>query len=218
MLTIHIFAGSFLLLFGIAALSLKKGLTKHRLSGNLFFMCLLVLTITAMFISDDPTMPLLTLYYGSTAWAIVLRKENSTGIFEILAMLVIVFVSAKLFYFVFTATDLNPTFKFIFLIHATVAALSAFLDLNMIIRGGLAGKHRMARHAWRTCYALLGAVMSFSANTSDYWPDFINSNILIYLTIAVLFYWLIRILFTKFHIKLAKTLSRSLLIKTVFDR
>jgi SNF family Na+-dependent transporter len=79
-------------------------------------------------------------------------------------------------------------FSFLFILSASaiVAALSALLALNMILHGGLSGKHRMARHAWRTCCALLGAVMSFSANTDDYWPDFVNNNILIYLMIGVL--------------------------------
>ena len=68
------------------------------------------------------------------------------------------------------------------------------------MRGGLAGKHRIARHAWRTRCTLLGAVMSFS-NTDEYWPDFVSSNILIYLTLGVLVFWVFRILTSKWYEK-----------------
>jgi hypothetical protein len=88
-----------------------------------------------------------------------------------------------------------------FYIFGSVALLAALLDLNMIIRGGISGAHRIARHLWRMCYALLGAVLSFVANTSDKWPNFIDANLPIYLLIVIIFYWLIRVLFTKWFDK-----------------
>ncbi|KZN65382.1 hypothetical protein N473_12680 [Pseudoalteromonas luteoviolacea CPMOR-1] len=220
MLTVHIVAGSFLLLFGIGALSFAKGKLRHRWSGNLFFLAMLIMTGTAAFFNGGATMSLMTFYYGVTAWAIVLRKEQTTGIFEILAMCLILYISISLFYFVHTAVDLDPTFKVIFTIHASVALLAAGMDLRMILNGGLSGKHRIARHTWRSCFAMLGAVMSFSANTSDRWPDFIDSNALIYLMIGVLFYWVIRVLFTGWSKRLHSIVGDSLLTKwlPVFKR
>ena len=131
-------------------------------------------------------------------------------------MFTIAIVSVNILSFVMTSTSLSTTYTFIFYILGSVCALAAFLDLNMIIRGGLSGKHRIARHAWRTCYALLGAVMSFSANTSDKWPDFINSNFLIYLVIGILFFWLFRVLFTKWFDKSKNVIGNSKLLKSVF--
>ncbi|KNC65502.1 hypothetical protein [Pseudoalteromonas ardens] len=213
MLTLHIIAGSFLLLFGIGALSFAKGTTKHRWSGNLFFLSMLVMAGSAALFNGGLTMALLTLYYGSTAWAVVLRKERSVGAFEFIAMLVIIYISFDLFYFVYTATELSATFKTIFTLHAVIAAMAACLDAKMILSGGLSGKHRMVRHTWRACFALLGAVMSFSANTSDSWPDFIDSNALIYLMIGVLFYWVIRVLFTNWYNQITDVLGSSVLLK-----
>lgn len=216
MLIFHIVAGSFVLLFGIGALCFSKGQSLHRLSGNLFFLSLLLMAGSAAFLTDDPTMAISSVYFASTAWAVVLRPEKSTGIFEIIAMFTITIVSVNILSFVMTSTSLSTTYTFIFYILGSVAALAALLDLNMIIRGGLSGKHRIARHAWRTCYALLGAVMSFSANTSDKWPDFINSNFLIYLVIGILFFWLFRVLFTKWFDKSKSVIGNSKLLKTVF--
>lgn len=218
MLPIHIIAGSFVLLFGLGALCFSKGQSKHRVAGNLFFVSLFVMVLSVPNLLEDPVMAILSAYYGTTAWAIVLRKEKSTGIFEIVAMISIAIISIILFNVVLTSTSLTPTFKFILTAWAIVTAMSALLDLNMIVRGGLSGKHRIARHAWRTCCALLGAVMSFTANTDEYWPDFVNSTLLIYLTIGVLVFWVFRILFTKWFEKSINTFKNNMSIKMIFRR
>jgi hypothetical protein len=218
MLTLHIIAGSLVLLFGISALCFSKGQSKHRIAGNLFILSLLTMVVSVPNLLEDPVMAILSAYYGTTAWAIVLRKEKSTGLFEIVSMISITIVSIILFNVVLTSTSLPPIYKIILSIWAVVTAFSAILDLNMILRGGLSGKHRIARHAWRTCCAFLGVVMSFSVNTDKYWPDFINNNTLIYIAICVLFFWVFRILATKWFDKSAKTFSNSMSIKMLFRR
>ncbi|KZW99419.1 hypothetical protein JL49_17400 [Pseudoalteromonas luteoviolacea] len=116
-----------------------------------------------------------------------------------------------------STADIPDTFKMILTIHAAVAAMSACLDLKMLISGGLSGKHRIVRHTWRACYAMLGAVMSFSANSSDSWPDFIDSSALIYLMIGILFYWLLRVLFAGWYHQLTHMLGSSLLARKFID-
>jgi hypothetical protein len=217
-LIVHIIAGSFLLIFGIGALYFSKGQSKHRVAGNLFFLSLLAMVLSVPKLLEDPVMAILSAYYGTTAWAIVLRKENSTGIFEIIALLAITVFSIILFNVVLTSTSLPSTFKFILSTWAVVTTLSAMLDLNMIVRGGLSGKHRIARHAWRTCCALLGAVMAFSINTDKYWPDFVNNNILIYSTIGILLFWVFRILATKWFEKSNKSFRRNMSITMIFRK
>jgi len=194
MLAFHIFAGVLVLLFGFSALYFQKGARLHRRVGNLFFLCLLLMCVSAMFLTDDPTIAILSIYYGATAWAVVLRAEQKTGFFEIGAFILITVLSIRLFMDAMVATrDFEIFVNYLF---GSVAALAAFLDLNMIVRGGLSGTHRIARHLWRMCYALLGAVASVTANTSDKWPDYIDENILIYFVIAVMFFWLIRMFCT----------------------
>ena len=125
--------------------------------------------------------------------------EKKIGVFDIVAFIVISVISANFFYAAITS---EPGFMVtMFYIFGSVALLAALLDLNMIIRGGISGAHRIARHLWRMCYALLGAVLSFVANTSDKWPDFIDANLPIYLLIVIIFYWLIRVLLTKWFDK-----------------
>jgi hypothetical protein len=199
MLVFHIIAGLIVLLNSIVALSFSKGGRIHRASGNLFFLAFLCMTVGATFITDDPTIAILATYYVATAWAIVLRPEKKTGYFEIAAFIVVSIISIRLFIDAMAATrDFEIFVNYLF---GSVAAISAMLDLNMIVRGGLSGAHRIARHLWRMCYALLGAVASFTANTSDKWPEFLNDNSLIYLVVAIMFFWLFRVLFTKWFNK-----------------
>ena len=80
---------------------------------------------------------------------------------------------------------------FIFYVLGSVAAIAALSDLNMIIRGGLSGAHRVTPMAYvlcviRSCYVI-------SANTANVWPDFINNNLPIYLVILIMFFWLFRV-------------------------
>jgi hypothetical protein len=199
MLLFHIIAGSFVLLFGIGALIFSKGEKLHRYSGNLFFFSLLLMAGSGAYFADDPTIAISSVYFASTAWVIVLMPEKKIGVFDIVAFIVISVISANFFYAAITS---EPGFMVtMFYIFGSVALLAALLDLNMIIRGGISGAHRIARHLWRMCYALLGAVLSFVANTSDKWPNFIDANLPIYLLILIIFYWLIRVLFTKWFDK-----------------
>jgi hypothetical protein len=119
---------------------------------------------------------------------------------------------------VLTSTSLPPTFKLILSRWAVVTAFSAILDLNMILRCGLSGKHRIARHAWRTCCDFLGVIMSFSVNTDKYWPDFINNNTLIYITIGILFFWVFRVIATKWFDKSVKKFSNNMSLKMLIRR
>lgn len=194
MLTFHIIAGTFVLLSGVGALLFRKGEKSHRVSGNVFFFSLLLMAGSGALLADDPTIAFSSIYFASTAWVITIRPEKKTGIFEIIAFIVISIICARYF---FVAVTSKPSFMVtIFYIFGSVALIAALLDLNMIIRGGLEGAHRIARHLWRMCYALLGAVLSFVANTSDKWSEFLPEDLPIYFIIAITFYWLFRVLFT----------------------
>lgn len=213
MLTFHIITGSFVLLSGLLVLTFRKGERLHRLSGNLFFVMMLLLTGSAAYLGgNDPYVPILSFYFVATAWAIVLRPENKIGIFDYVGLITVSLLSLRFFIDSMSApTDFLVGLNYYF---GGMAALAALLDLNMIIHGGHAGKHRIARHLWRMCYAMLGAMASFVANTSDKWPDFIDADLPIYILILVMFYWLFRVLFTKWFNKAKNVIGKNSYIRT----
>ena len=73
----------------------------------------------------------------------------------------------------------------------------------MILRGGVFGKHRIARHLWRMCFALFVAAASVFLGQPQVFPALMREGQVLFvpvvLVVAVLFYWLIRVLFTNWY-------------------
>ncbi|MEW6992498.1 hypothetical protein AADZ91_17670 [Colwelliaceae bacterium 6441] len=207
MLAFHIIAGTIVFISGIGALTFSKGGKLHRVTGNVFFFALLLMAGSAAFLADDPTIAFSSIYFASTAWVVILKPEKTIGIFEALAFLAISLICTRYFYIAFTS---EPGFMTtMFTIFGGVAFIAALLDLTMIIRGGVSGSHRIARHLWRMCYAMLGAVLSFVAITSDKWSAYIPENLPIYLMIIIMFYWLIKVLFTKWFVNAQHAIGKN---------
>ena len=86
------------------------------------------------------------------------------------------------------------------------AAVCALLDLTVILRRGLSGRQRIARHLWRMCLGFFIAAGSFFPGQLQFFPDYIqNIRPIILLFVpafsifAVMFVWLIIVLFTKWR-------------------
>ena len=81
---------------------------------------------------------------------------------------------------------------------ATIAALAAGADLNVILRHGLHGGRRLARHLWRMSGALLFASASLVLGQPKVFPPGLRGSPLLFLpelfVIAMMIYWLIRVL------------------------
>ncbi|MEW6982478.1 hypothetical protein AAD001_07480 [Colwelliaceae bacterium 6471] len=208
MLILHIFAGGLVLLFGFAALCSPKGFKLHSMAGKVFFPSMVMVSLSAVYldfrIGDIPIMGVLSLYFATTSWLAIKHQERETGIIEIFAFLIIAIISITFFKLgwdiMYGGQSLKGTLPIEFyFVWGGVAAFAALLDLNMIIRGGLAGSHRIARHLWRMCIALLMAVLSFL--DQDIFPTLIKNSgvlwLLIILPTLLMFYWLCRLLFTR---------------------
>ncbi len=82
------------------------------------------------------------------------------------------------------------------LIIASLCGLAAMSDISMILRGGVSGPARIARHLWRLCLAFLVAWLSFTAQPRAQ-PEFLrNSPILMIPALLVLIamaWWLVKL-------------------------
>ena len=68
-----------------------------------------------------------------------------------------------------------------------LTAVFAAGDLRLILRGGISGARRIARHLWRMCYAVFVAAGSLFLGQMQVFPEFIQeTNVLFVLPFAPL--------------------------------
>ena len=82
-------------------------------------------------------------------------------------------------------------------VFGSVAILGALGDMRMIIKRGLQGTRRIARHLWRVCFAMFIAAFSFFLGQAQVIPEPVRIIPLLALLalapLIVMFYWLWRV-------------------------
>jgi uncharacterized membrane protein len=210
----HIAAGTLSVVAGGAALYFAKGSAQHRASGNVFFVAMMAMAVTGSYLAaliQDVSVfgGIFAFYLVATAWATVKRKENSTGFFEIGALVFILGVAGLELTFAVQALN-SPSGRFLryppgpYFALASVAALAAALDWKVIARGGISGAARIARHLWRMCFALFVALGSFIAQglrrvVPPTAPEFRYILLLALVPLVLMIFWLIRVRLTKWY-------------------
>ena len=214
MLIVHIGAGTVGLLSGAAALLFRKGSRRHRIAGKLFVVSMVSMAASASLLAyaiqewSNVMGGITTIYFVATAWMTLLREEGETGIFEIVSFLVAAGAVAGNLAFGLQAANSEtglvdglPAGTFYFF--AGLMAVFAAGDLRLILRGGVAGAQRIARHLLRMCYAVFVAAGSLFLGQMQVFPEFIReTNILFVLPLVplvLMIFWLIRVRFTKLY-------------------
>lgn len=209
-LAAHIIMGTLGVLSGTAALMFRKGSEPHRAAGTVFVLAMLLMAATATIlefmkpIPGSPAGGLMTMYFIATAWMAGRRKDGETGRFEIGATVAALALAAS---FAFSAYALatgatkapNPIFPYVLYGIGVVMALAAAGDLSVVLRRGLTGAQRIARHLWRMCFGLFISVGSFAAQGAGVLPRELRVTVLIasmVVVLAVMFFWLARVLMT----------------------
>jgi len=211
----HIVGGIIGVVSGSTALLSRKGSYVHRLSGKVFGVSMLGMAASGGFLAllkgqhFNVLAGLLTCYLVATAWLTVRRKANEVGRAEVgfLLMALITGATAVFWAFKFSKPGAGPVGAYF--VFATIAFLFGIGDIRMLIRGGVAGSKRLARHLWRMGVALFVATGSFFLGTAGdpvlrktglrarlftkeiratHLPD-----IPVLLVVILTFYWLIRV-------------------------
>jgi uncharacterized membrane protein len=208
-LVAHITGGGVGLLSGAVALTTRKGGALHRMAGTIFFVSMLIAAGVGACVSPFQPRPALSnmamgmfvCYLVATSWMTVRRREGSVGRFEIVAFAVAVATLLLAVMLKLRGPDPTDTTGGAgLLVFGPIAALAAAGDLRMIIRGGVVGVQRIARHLWRMCLALLIAAISiFLGQPQLYSPSVHKSGVLFAPELAVrglLIFWLVRVRFT----------------------
>jgi hypothetical protein len=208
---VHITGGGLAIASGFVALFARKGALLHRTAGNVFFVAMLAMSGAAAYLAVsklEHLMGLLTFYFVTTAWATVIRKEGTIGGFETAALLVAAWVAAS-----FLATGLGLVAvkdKYpaqMYVIFGSLATLASLMDASVLLRGGLSGAQRIARHLWRMTFAMFVATGSYFLGQPKFVPAILRETQLNFVPVVVvavlLVYWLARVLFTRWYAKAA---------------
>ncbi len=207
LLALHIAGATAALISGPAAMILPKGGRLHRLTGHVFFVSMLVMSSIGAVISpllNDPFSAVggaFAFYLTATGWAAVIRGPGRIGRFEPLALVFILGVGAAAVILGSQALA-SPTgtldrqpWQAAFII-ASLCALAAVSDISTILRGGVSGPARTARHLWRMCLALLVTALSFSAQPKAQ-PEALRGSpiwmIPALLILVGMIYWLVKV-------------------------
>lgn len=206
---LHIGGGGVAILAGAGAVTVRKGEQLHRWFGAVFVAAMMTMAGAAVFVAllvpEQPNVlaGAFAFYLVLSAWLTVRRKDGRVGRAERWALVLAACTSASGLIFGVQATIARthgapqPAVFFVF---AFIAALAAVLDLKLILRGGISGAARIARHAWRMCVGLFIATGSFFLGQQKVMPVWIQgSAVLIVLGVAplvLMIFWLIRIRFS----------------------
>jgi uncharacterized membrane protein len=222
-LLVHICAGSVGLLSGTAAISFRKGSARHALAGKIFVASMLTLAVGAVYLAITRHQPnnigggILTFYLIGTAWLTARRRDGETSRFDWLVLLIPLTLGVltwmnglKVVRSGADSQDGVPVGMIFFM--GSVMLLAAAGDIRMLVRGGVSGTKRIARHRWRMCFGLFIAAGSFFMGPSNrplrllstvgigqhLSPALFSTSLYLILTILpliLLIFWLVRVRF-----------------------
>jgi hypothetical protein len=185
----------------------RKGAPLHLLFGKIFVIAMLFMATFGTALSIRINQPgnigggILAGYLVLTGWMTVKQKPATVGPFEKLAVLLPLSVSGLFLFWGIQATAnggmLYGDRSSLYYVFGFIAALFALIDLRVILKGGVSGTQRIARHLWRMCTGLFFATGSFFLGQQKVMPMFIHgSPVLWVLALApfgFMIFWLIRI-------------------------
>jgi hypothetical protein len=200
LLVVHICAGTLGLFSGAAALSFRKGSRRHVLAGKIFVLSMLTMAVGAVYLAIVKHQPgnigggVITFYLVGTAWLTARRREGETSRMDWVALLI----------------PLVPVGMTFFM--GSVCLLAAAGDVRMLLRGGVLGATRIARHLWRMCFGMFIAAGSFFMGPNNrplrlltrvglgqhLSPALFSTNLYLVLSVTplvLLIFWLVRVRF-----------------------
>lgn len=208
-LLLHICSGTVGVLSGFTASFLRKGSRRHGLAGKVFAISMLTLGASGVYLAlmkSDPGTALggaFTFYFVATAWMTV-RQKDGPGLFDWGALAVVVTIAASEVTFGVEALGSPRGLKYgypaaMYFIFGSLALLSFAGDVRMLVRGGISGTPRIARHLWRMCFAWFVASGSIFLARPHLFPVFMRKTGMLYLLsflpLILMIFWLIRVRF-----------------------
>jgi hypothetical protein len=209
---------------GAAAMFFRKGSLRHVQAGKVFVGSMLIMAVGAVYLGIVKNQPsnigggIITFYLIGTGWLTARRREGETSRMDWLAMLIPLTLGILTWVNGIAvlrsgATSQNGVPVGMSFFMGSISLLAAAGDVRMLLRGGVFGVKRIARHLWRMCFGLFIAAGSFFMGPSNrplrllsavgigqHLPSALFSTglylFLSILPLALLIFWLIRVRFT----------------------
>jgi uncharacterized membrane protein len=207
----HIGGGAVGLFSGATALIARKGGKLHRLCGDIFVAAMLIMSgigaMVAPFLHDRiSTMAgFMTFYLVATAWLTARRREGVSPL-EKLGLIVAAGGACWVYYLAWLASQtpehtLDGAPQPAFYIFAAVTTIAAFGDLKLVLRGGISGAQRIARHVWRSCFGLFVSSGSLFLGQMQVFPVWLRHTPVLYVLalapLPFLVFWMLRVRLSK---------------------
>jgi uncharacterized membrane protein len=216
LLYLHIGGGTAGLISGAVALMAPKGAPLHRLAGRVFVVSMLIMAgiggAVAPFLNDrlSTVAGLMTFYLIATGWATARRREG-VGAIEIGGLMIALAGAASIYTLTYMARqtadgtlDGSPAEGFyVFVLVSTIAVLG---DLKVVLRRGISGAQRVARHVWRMCFGLFVATGSLFLGQMQMFPEWLRATPVLYVAalapLPFLLFWMLYVrLSRRYHPK-----------------
>jgi uncharacterized membrane protein len=209
-LAAHITAGVVGVGSGAVAMLARKGSPLHRRAGNWFLLAMLAMSLIGAAVAPFLPEPqwsstfagLFTAYLVVTAWLTARQRAPGAGLREIGALMFASGLALAFLGFGVVAArspggELGGQPAAAGFVFAAVAALAAGGDLKLVLRHGIGGGQRLARHLWRMCVALFIAAASFFLGQPQVFPESLRGSFLLFLpelaVLGALVFWLARV-------------------------
>jgi uncharacterized membrane protein len=212
---LHILAGVLAMAAGLMALAVRKGSHLHRKAGDVFVIAMAVMALFAAvlgFIRPGQIINVFiaafTFYLVVTGWLTARRGDAVAGIPEKVCLAVSLVLCAPFALIIFQIVSGVTLFKTAFIVEgpilialctfATIIAMAALGDMRVVLKGGISGVPRIARHLWRMCFGLaLSLGSAFTNGFARLLPGPYHVPRVFFLPqllmLVVLAYWLVRV-------------------------
>ena len=210
-LVLHVSAGVLAMLAGGLAIAFRKGSRGHRRAGNVFVICMLSVSAVGSYLGfmksemDNFMGGIFAFYLVATGWATANRRENEAWKLDwIMPAVAVTFAATNIFWGIEASRgetavkNQSPAGAYFFF--GALALMSAAGDVRMLLRGGISGKSRVARHLWRMCFGWFIATVSFFLGQQQVFPAYLRGSyilvVLAFLPLMLMSFWLVRVRFT----------------------
>ena len=191
-LVLHIGGGVVGIGAGMATLLARKGGRAHRWLGNIFFVSMLIMAAVGAIVAPLIHQPnnlfggVFTFYLVLTGWLAARGAPGAVGRLEIAAIAAPLAVAVAMAAFVIMVKPdadgmrdgVPAPAPYVM---GGLALLAAAADLSVVLRRGLKGGQRLARHLWRMCAGLLMASFSLFIGQPKVFPPALRGSPVMFL-------------------------------------